>query len=282
MDSIMSFTLEGAQLRGNYIACDTAIQEIITAHNYPDIVNRLLAQAITLAFALANTIKYDGVFSLQLRSDDKTSPIKTLFVAITSDKQARAYAVYNEETIKTATLTNDSLFKKGLMLFSVSQIGKEPYQGVVEMTGETLKDTVLSYFNQSEQIATDILLKEENNLVRLIMLQQMPLKEGVSQETLDDIKETAHVLLHSASDKELFDATLPPEKLLYRLFHANDLVVFNPVLPTFFCPCYRDKMYQFLKNMTDSERENLYQDGVITAECQFCGKKYTFTKKDFI
>ena len=109
----------------------------------------------------------------------------------------------------------------------------------------------------------------------------MPNKVGISVEESNDLWETVCVLLNSVQNKELFSEKLTPDEVLFRLFHANKLVVFEAQTPIFECRCYRGKMENFLKKMPPNERQDLYNDkGVIEVSCQFCGEIYQFSKDD--
>lgn len=279
MDSIMSFILENARFKGVYIGADKAIQDILDCHSYPLVIQKILGQGVVLSLALAQSIKYKGVFSFQVRS---AGPVQSLFINVTHDKQVRAYAVYDEEKLPSdEDLTNESLFGNGELLFSVTQLGQEPYQGIVSLTGQTLTDTVLDYFKLSEQIKTDLILRQKDGKTRCLMIQQMPLKEEDEFEEVASLYETVDVLMNSVKDSELFTDKLAPEQLLYRLFHANDLTVYEPSVPHFSCACHKDQMKRFLDRLTPKEREELYQDGEIVAECQFCQTQYVFKHEDF-
>ena len=278
MNIIKPFMLEDGLFRGSFIAADDAISKMMENHNYPPIVQSYLTQVALLAIALSAGIKYDGVFSLQIKGN---GPISTLFCDVTTDYKIRGYAVYDNERL-TGDLSNmNDAIGHGQMLFSVAQIGQEPYQGVVALTGNNLTDTVKEYFKLSEQIATDIVLRQNKKEARLIILQQMPDKQGVSAEEKADLWETVSVLLNSVKDIELFSDKLTPDEILFRLFHANGITVFPDNIPSFECRCYRDKMFNFLKKLPEAEREELYQDGKITAGCQFCNEQYIFTREDF-
>ena len=203
-----------------------------------------MGQGVVLSLALAQSIKYKGVFSFQVRS---AGPVQSLFINVTHDKQVRAYAVYDEEKLPSdEDLTNESLFGNGELLFSVTQLGQEPYQGIVSLTGQTLTDTVLDYFKLSEQIKTDLILRQKDGKTRCLMIQQMPLKEEDEFEEVASLYETVDVLMNSVKDSELFTDKLAPEQLLYRLFHANDLTVYEPSVPHFSCACHKDQMKRFL------------------------------------
>ncbi|MGN1063485.1 MAG: Hsp33 family molecular chaperone HslO [Alphaproteobacteria bacterium] len=278
MDIIKPFMLEDTLFRGSFIAADTAISKMMENHAYPKSVQSYLAQTALIALALANGIKYNGVFALQIKSN---GPISTLFCDVTHDHKIRGYAIYDAEKLTGDLSTLPTALGSGQMMFSVAQVGQEPYQGVVALSGNSLVDTVQEYFRLSEQINTRLVLRLQGDKGRLILLQQMPDKQDVSAEQKADLWETVSVLLQSVKDIELFSDKLTPAEVLFRLFHANGLTVFADNIPSYECRCYRDKMLTFLKRLSPAERESLYQDGKITTGCQFCNEQYVFTKEDF-
>ena len=278
MDIIKSFMLEQGLFRGTWIAADSVLENIWNKHNYPDVLRPVFQQAVLLALALSAGIKYDGVFSLQIKGN---GPVSSLFVDVTTDKKVRGYITIDETSNLKKDGTLADYFGQGQLIFSVAELGKEPYQGIVALNQESLVDTVKDYFRLSEQIDTEIILRQENERGRCLLLQKMPNKEDVSPEKSADLWETVTVLLNSVQNKELFSDDLSPDEVLFRLFHANELTVFKAQTPVFECRCYRGKMESFLKKMNPLDRQNLYNDkGIIETVCQFCGEKYTFQKSD--
>lgn len=279
MDIILPFMLDNGFSRGAFISADKTVADVLACHSYPKVVENVLGEAILLALALAGNIKFNGIFSFNVRGD---GAVKRLFVSVTNDKKVRAYADFDAEHLPTAeSPTNQELFGKGELLFSVAQLGQEPYQGIVQLTQTSLKETVSDYFRLSEQIKTDLVLRVKEGRYRCLVLQEMPHKDDLSATECADLWETQTVLLESVQDSELFDDSLQPENILYRLFHANKVTVFPKTEPCFSCPCHRSQMEKFLKTLSEQERESLYQDGKITVECQFCGNKFIFEKGDF-
>jgi len=278
MDIIKSFMLEDGLFKGTFIAADKTVADIWEKHNYPATLRPIFEQAVLMALALSAGIKYQGVFSLQIKGN---GPVSLLYVDVTTDKKVRGYMSFDEQAELGEKENLASLFGKGQLIFSVAGLGQEPYQGVVALSDKSLIDTVKDYFRLSEQIDTEIILRQSGNQGRCILLQRMPDKANFSAENITDLWETVTVLLNSIQDKELF-SDLSVDEILFRLFHANKLVVFEPVVPVFECRCYRGKMKNFLKKMTQNERQSLYNEaGQIEVSCQFCGEKYTFSKTDF-
>lgn len=277
MDIIKSFMLEEGLFKGSFIAADQTVSDIWNKHDYPDVLRPIFTEAVLVALALSNGIKYQGVFSLQIKGE---GPISLLYVDVTTDKKVRGYLSFDEKVDFKDKKTLADLFGKGQLIFSVAGLGQEPYQGVVALAHKTLVEAVKDYFRLSEQIDTELILRLHKDQGRCLLIQRMPDKSGLSSEDVSDLWETVTVLLNSVQNKELF-SDLSPDEILFRLFHANKLQVYEPVRPIFECRCYRGKMENFLKKMYPAERQGLYNEaGKIEVSCQFCGEKYLFAKED--
>lgn len=277
MDIIKTFLLEDGLFRGVFIAADNVVETIWKKHGYPDKLRPIFSEAVVMALALSAGIKYDGVFSLQIKGNGAVS---SLFIDVTTDKKVRGYLVFDETAVAEAGDNLLGLFGQGQLIFSVAGVGQEPYQGIVALGKETLVETIADYFALSEQIQTDIILRRQGTSVRCLMVQQMPRKADVSAETAADLWETIQVLSGSIRNEELFSEALSADEILFRLFHANKLVVYPAKTPVFECRCYRGRMETFLKRMSPAEREALYREGRIEASCQFCGEVFTFTREE--
>src|SRR3984957_21326240 len=91
-DLIQPFQIDSSGLRGRLVRRGPALDEILTRHDYPEPVARLLGEAIALAATLAGALKYDGVFTLQTKGD---GPIGLMVADVTSDGAIRGYAQYD-------------------------------------------------------------------------------------------------------------------------------------------------------------------------------------------
>ena len=279
MDIIQTFTLDNYLFKGSFISADQTVNAIWNKHDYPKELKSIFAQSLLIALALSAGIKYQGVFSLQIKGD---GPVSSLFIDVTTDQKVRGYMTFRSENENWENKsTIKELFGNGQLIFSVVALGQEPYQGIVALTHDNLSETVKDYFRLSEQIETELILRQQNDQTRCLLLQKMPDKKEVAAEESADLWETVTVLMNSIRDDELFSGSLTPNDILYRLFHEHAVMVFDPKTPVAECRCYRGKMETFLKRMKPEERVNLYNDkGEIETVCQFCGEKYTFSKTD--
>ena len=163
-DIIQPFLLEQNTVKGCYINADKAVQTLLACHKeYDEGTRRQMHAAVLLALALSSGLKFEGTFMLQIRS---AGPLETLVVELSDTHQVRGYAVAKNPVPVDGTLSE--VFGAGQLLFSVSQAGQQPYQGVVPLTGDSLAETVLFYFNQSDQIKTDLILDFQGNQGRCL------------------------------------------------------------------------------------------------------------------
>jgi molecular chaperone Hsp33 len=99
--------------------------------------------------------------------------------------------------------------------------------------------------------------------------------------TEDEAWVEAKLLLGTVEDHELTDPNVPPEELLYRLFHERGVRVFGsePIVER--CRCSRESVTSMLKNFAVADRRDMVaDDGTITVTCEFCNTRYAFTQEE--
>ena len=294
-DVICPFLIDSGLSRGQTVRLTSSLDTIISQHSYPEPIGILMAQAAVLTAILSSTIKFDGVFTLQIQG---SGPVSVLAVDMTTDGSIRGYARFNEDAVKKAqadteqgkTSAVQAFFENGTLSFNV-ETKDQNYQGIVALDQPTLAECVLEYFKQSEQIQTALKVAVATPkqtgagwAAAAIMLQRMPMDRQIArelkEEEIDDLWNTAAVLLHSATPEELLDTDLPLEKLLYRLYHLNNLHFFMQKTIKFGCRCSKDKVIEMLRRFPEQDRKEMAVDGKIKVDCQFCGKSYTLTLND--
>lgn len=294
-DFALPFLLHNGAMRGRLVRLDATITEILGRHAYPPAVSRLVAETAALAVALADALKYDGVFTLQAQG---SGPVRQLVADVTSDGTVRACATFDDEA--AAALPADGepptvqrLLGTGHLAFTVDQ-GPEThrYQGVVELTGTSLADCVHTYFRQSEQLETALKVVAEPPhgdgdgwRASALMLQRMPADSAghaaADAEDQDEAWRTAVILMGSATAQEMLDPALPARQLLIRLFHEEALGVAEPKPLHFGCRCSRDKVAGTLASFDPRDlREMKTDDGHVSVVCRFCSTEYLFDDDD--
>lgn len=288
-DHVQPFMLDASRLRGRIVRLPTVIQDILTPHDYPPAVARIMAEGLCLTTLLAGMLKFDGIFTLQVKAE---GVLRSLVCDITTDGTLRGYAGYNDaddmpETLDFIELTGPA-DNKGYLAFTVDQASSaDRYQGIVALSGDSLTDSVQAYFRQSEQIMTTFHTQIGQDADGVwqgaaIMLQQMP-EESVSanddafqRDATEESWRRSMMLLETIRPGEMLDMAVPLNTVLYRLFHEEGVRVFNPIAITKGCRCSAEKIAGVLDNLSDSDRLDYAQDGVISVTCEFCSTVYTF------
>lgn len=292
---IQPFQLEASDFRGRIVRLGSTIDDIIRAHNYPDRVNRLLGETLTLTALLSSMLKYDGIFTLQTSGD---GPIKMLVADMTTAGDLRGCATFDIDRLEAATEQlaafekeegNENqmaqLLGKGYIAFTVDQgQNTDRYQGIVELKGSSLTDCVHHYFAQSEQIETGIKMAvgKRNGKWRAggIMLQHIPEEGGekgvkTSQIDEDDWRRSM-VLLESCKEDEFLDEELGENMLLLRLFHEEGVRVYEPQKIQKQCRCSEERVRTVLDSLSTEDIEHVTKKGEITMTCEFCSRDYVF------
>lgn len=281
LDLIQPFQVEASGLRGRLVRLGPAVDTILTRHDYPESVARLLAEALALSGALSAALKYDGVFTLQIKGD---GPVRMLVADVTNAGAVRGYAsVEGPVPAGSGAGSVPDAIGKGYLAFTVDQgEDTERYQGIVELTGATLADCVHHYFEQSEQFSAAIGIsagRDADGVWRAaaMMLQRLPDHEAIiAREERDEAWRRAVILMNSVTDDELLDFALAPERLLYRLFHEDGVRVYARQALAFGCRCSRDRAARILASLPRDEVAALTIDGKITVTCEFCNTTEAF------
>lgn len=283
---VLTFDLERASVRGRIVRVGKVLDNVLRPHNYPDIIERMVAETVTLALLLSSMLKYEGIFILQAQGD---GAVRRLVADVTSGMEVRATAGFDEEKLQALLRENPDptireLFGIGYMAFTVDQ-GEymERYQGLVELAGNSLEDSIHHYFAQSEQIGTSIKMaarKNESGEWRsgAVMLQHVPDHSNIPQDAkpVSDGWNRTQILLQTCTEDELLDEKLHDNTLLYRLFHEEGVRVFDPVPVKKGCRCTQEKLQGVLNMLTKDDLDHAAQDGKIIMTCEFCNKDFCF------
>lgn len=311
-DVVVPFALESLDSRGRVVRLGEALDSILSRHNYPAPVARLLGEAVVLAALIGSSLKFDGRFILQTQTD---GPVSLIVVDLDAPDGLRGYARFDADAVMRAIESGKAgpgdLLGKGHLAMTVDQgVHMDRYQGIVVLEGGTLEDVAHTYFLQSEQIPTRVRLAvaelarrgERRPTWRAggVLVQFIPSAGGHTMpdlpgdgdfnnpETADqnfvepDSWTTAKVMLDTLGDAELADPDVSPERLLFRLYHETGVRVFSPVALEERCTCSADRIERMLAdNFTSAERDEMVVDGEIEVVCEFCSTAYHFKPHEF-
>jgi molecular chaperone Hsp33 len=161
------------------------------------------------------------------------------------------------------------------------ETGRDRYQGVVAIEGETLALCAEQYFAQSEQTPTRVRLavgQLHDAKGRSWRSGGMIIQNIAGDETrgqTEEAWEKAQALFSTVGEDELLDPQIPPETLLYRLFHEDGVRLYRPTPLGSFCRCSEERVVGMLRTFPEAEREEMTEaDGRIRVTCEYCSKTY--------
>jgi len=207
-----------------------------------------------------------------------------LVVECTSDFGIRATAKWNGDISDDKNLFD--LIEHGQFVITLDpKDGGQTYQGIVPIEGHDISTILENYMLRSEQIDTKIWLCCDGNSAAGMLLQKLP--EVMNQVTqseesiehdLDAWNRVGH-LADTVTDEELLH--LPTETLLHRLFHEEDVRLFEASNTKFFCSCTRSSVANMLRMLGNDEITGILEEqGKIEVNCDFCNTHYQFDKVD--
>ena len=305
-DMVLAFEVKPLGIRGRVVRLGPVIDDILSRHNYAAPVSAVLAQSVALAALLGSTLKFDGKFILQTKTD---GPINMLVADFASPNGIRGVARHDAKRVADLGLSasENELLGEGYLAMTVDQgTDMERYQGIVPLGDGALADAAHTYFQQSEQIPTRLKLaagplqargdKKQHWRAGAILVQHLPREGGMAaiQRSSGDAPEgaeeivpenddwvKARLLLDTAEDHELLDPTLSAEDLLYRLYHEDGVTVY-PALPlTRHCSCSTETVEEMLRRFSNEDRADMIKDGAIEVVCEFCSTAYRFKPSEF-
>jgi len=269
-DSLRRFLFEQLAARGETVHLDAAWRTVLERRAYPPAVRRALGEATAAAALLSATIKFHGLLTLQIQA---TGPLRLLVVQLTSERTLRALARWDGEP-EPGPLRE--LCGDGTLVLTVDLgQGREPYQGVVSLRGDTLAESLEAYFERSEQLPTRIHLAADERVAAGLLLQRLPGAATADADAWNRL-ETLAATLRPA---ELLELDAPT--LLRRLFHEEDVRLYEPEIFSFRCNCSRERTAAMLLALGAAElRETADERGGLHVDCEFCGHRYAFDAID--
>jgi molecular chaperone Hsp33 len=302
-DSVLPFEVAALDLRGRLTRLGPTLDDLLSKHDYPTPVSKLLGEAIVLTTLLGSSLKFDGRFILQTQTD---GPVSFMVVDFQAPDRLRAYARFDARRL-AAGATSAALLGRGHLAMTIDQgPDMSRYQGLVALNGGNLEDAAHEYFLRSEQIPTRVRLavgeewrggdggskhgwRAGGLLTQFVpkapeRARQADLHPGDAPEGTvphevkeDDAWIEAQSLIGTVEDVELIDPELSGERLLYRLFHERGVRVFSSRPLAAQCSCSRDAVASMLKSFAAKDRAEMVQDGKVVVTCEFCSSVYQFT-----
>ncbi|MDY1038076.1 Hsp33 family molecular chaperone HslO [Enterobacteriaceae bacterium RIT714] len=272
-DQLHRYLFEQFAVRGELVTVSETWKQILENHAYPQPVKNILGELLVATSLLTATLKFAGDITVQLQGD---GPMTLAVINGNNQQQMRGVARVQGEVPEGADLK--TLVGNGFLVITITPEEGERYQGVVGLEGDTLAACLEDYFLRSEQLPTRLFIRTGEVDGQLaaggMLLQVLPAQnaQGNDFEHLATLTETIKA-------EELF--TLPANEVLWRLYHEEEVTLYDPQDVEFKCTCSRERCAGALRTLPDEEIDSIMaEDGEIDMNCDYCGSHYVFNSMD--
>jgi molecular chaperone Hsp33 len=283
MDSLHRFSFINLPVRGQWIRLQKTLVAAEQYKTYPKPVSALLGQMLAAVAMVADNLKFSGAVALQSRGN---GALRRSLAECRNHTQLRGimhltddagFPQHGEDI--GAWLSDGQL---ALSLLPDEETGMQPYQGLVALENDDLAGCLENYFARSEQLQTCLHFANGHHhlaqSVTGLLLQRLPNAPDASEsdrEAADDAWETLAALAATVTTQELSE--LDAETLLHRLFHEYPCTLQPGKALDYQCTCSLQRTDGTLMMLGKEDlRELLREQGEITVDCEFCGKRYHY------
>ncbi|MGH0046968.1 Hsp33 family molecular chaperone HslO [Enterobacter cloacae] len=272
-DQLHRYLFEQFAVRGELVTVSETSKQILENHNYPLPVKTLLGELLVATSLLTATLKFAGDITVQLQGD---GPMSLAVINGNNQQQMRGVARVQGDVPENADLK--TLVGNGYLVITISPEEGERYQGVVGLEGDTLAACLEDYFMRSEQLPTRLFIRtgevDGQPAAGGMLLQVLPAQDAQT----NDFEHLA-TLTETIKAEELFN--LSATDVLWRLYHEEEVTVYDPQAVEFKCTCSRERCAGALKTLPDEEIDSIMaEDGEIDMHCDYCGTHYVFNSMD--
>ena len=269
-DTLNSFVLEEHGIRGHIIQLDASWRAVLERNAYPPALRERIGELMAAAALLSATLDYQGMLSLQLQG---SGPIHWIVVECSSAYELRATARWSG-AVEPGPLKTQ--IGQGRMIITITpEQGEERYQAIVAAEGDSVAESLQDYFARAEHLRTRLWLSAGEAHAAGLLLQQQPEAEGADRDAWNRM---AH-LSDTLTGDELSGCTAT--EIIKRLFHEEDVRLFEAVAVSFRCSCSRERVINTLRLLGPGEIKPLLEEqGEVTVHCEFCNQRYSFDPVD--
>ena len=260
------FTLDKLDLRGQVVRLSGAWRSLMQGRDYPPEVTAYLGEMACVAVIIGAGLKNKGRATLQIQGG---AFAKLAVIDCTHELGIRGMASFvpQENPVSFADWV-----KGGRVALTVSQFDNDQmYQSIVPVSGLSVAECFEHYFDQSEQLPTHLWIAADAHGAGALLLQKLPKADEKDADGWARVEQLAA----SVTADEL--TNLDAETMLTRLFHEEDIRLYEP--KSVFCDCKRDE--EKVKNMLrslgrDELDQTLRETGEIIVKDDMCNEEYRF------
>ena len=278
-DSLQRFLFEHEPIRGELVHLDASWRSVLERHDYPEVLRNIMGELSAAAALLAATLKLQGSLVLQIMGK---GAVKLLVVECSGDMKLRATAKWSGDLSQQNFA---ELIGEGRFVITLDpKNGGQPYQGIVAIEGTSVAEIMQNYMSNSEQLETRLWLAADGQHAAGMLLQKLPnsVNQNLGNQAEPDDTDAwrrAVILGDTLKNEELL--LLSAKTLIQRLYHEDDIRLFDAQKVEFHCSCSRENVATMLQMLGREEIAGILAEReFIEVHCEFCNQRYEFDKID--
>lgn len=266
MNELQNFLFEDHQIRGALVRLSETWQQVVAQHRYPPEIRALLGEGIAATVLMASGLKTQPKVSLQLQGE---GALQLLLVQCGPELRVRGMAHWRSHALA------DSLLDKGRLAVNLDVGGPHGvFQGIVPLAGPRLHNCLEAYFEQSEQLATRLVLRADPGSAAGLMIQALPSRDGTRADF-----EAVAALASRIDPSELAGASA--DDWLPRVFPSYRIRLFAPRAVLHDCRCTPEHLAGVVRMLGEDELASILSDqGVVELTCEFCNRVFRYEDDD--
>lgn len=261
----------------------SAVSKMEQIHKTSATVTAAEGRLLTVASIMGTLLK-SSKDSITLRTEGK-GPVGTLIAVSDGSGNVKGYMtnpVVELPLNKLGKLDVAGAVGTDGCLYVIRDMGmKEPYIGQVPLISGEIAEDITNYYATSEQIPTvcglGVLVNPDLSVRAAggFLVQLLP---GATDEMIDKLEENIDRL---PPVSKMIETGMTPEQIAMEVLAGFEPEVLDSYHMDYVCDCTRERVERAIISLGKEEIQSMIdEEEQIEVGCQFCEKKYTFTRKD--
>ena len=261
----------------------SAVSKMEQIHKTSATVTAAEGRLLTAA-SIKGTLLKSSKDSITLRTEGK-GPVGTLIAVSDGSGNVKGYMtnpVVELPLNKLGKLDVAGAVGTDGCLYVIRDMGmKEPYIGQVPLISGEIAEDITNYYATSEQIPTvcglGVLVNPDLSVRAAggFLVQLLP---GATDEMIDKLEENINRL---PPVSKMIETGMTPEQIAMEVLAGFEPEVLDSYHMDYVCDCTRERVERAIISLGKEEIQSMIdEEEQIEVGCQFCEKKYTFTRKD--
>lgn len=259
------------------------VEEARKIHDLSPVVTAAFGRMLTITAIMGYEMKNDkDKLTVQIKG---TGPIGTMLA--TSNKYPKVKG-YVSNPYVDIPLNEDGKLDVGTAVGGqgyinvIKDIGlKEPYVGISTLTSGEIADDFANYFVKSEQrqsaVALGVLVNKDGvKSAGGYLINAMP------DATEEEISQVEQNIFKAGAISKMLEQNLSLLEIAKRITGDENIkIIEENATPVYECDCSKEHMREGLASIGKEELEDIIKiDQKAEITCNFCNKKYEFTKEE--